>query len=150
MHPTIEIRNQGQEIVSTTYWRTEHARRYLAYLSINAGALRLLWPGHAGDMTALLERASHAVLSRGPWPLEGVPDALELMLEDGSGAPWAAHMDARQADRLWTSADDGRALPLIVYGRGATPAGVAELGRLSCLLRRVPSLPCLKAAPLPD
>lgn len=40
----ITISNDGQKIVSTNYWDTEHAKRGFLYLSWNAGAGRLLLP----------------------------------------------------------------------------------------------------------
>ncbi|MDX9788933.1 MAG: hypothetical protein RBT11_19320 [Desulfobacterales bacterium] len=38
----IQISNDGPEILSTNYWETEHAKKGFLYMSINAGAFRLL------------------------------------------------------------------------------------------------------------
>jgi len=115
----IRIINDGPRIVSTDYWSTEHARRGLVYLSINAGAVRLLLPDTiATDIVEEARCADSAVVSRGPWEAEGGRDSLEVLFEDGSDSPFALHLDARQADRLWLPADDGREVTLSLWGRG--------------------------------
>ena len=40
----ITIENNGPGILSTNYWGTPHAEKGYCYLSINAGAFRLLGP----------------------------------------------------------------------------------------------------------
>ena len=41
---TTLITNRAEEVISTTYWQTGHARRGYLYLSFDAGALRVLAP----------------------------------------------------------------------------------------------------------
>jgi hypothetical protein len=56
----LQIQNAGPEILATTYWQTEHARRGYLYLSFNGGALRVLVPEPIG------RRPGAAAPGRGP------------------------------------------------------------------------------------
>jgi hypothetical protein len=53
----ITVENDGQEIVGTNYWNSEYFRRGAVYLSVNAGAFRLLVPPQIplDDMVAAQE-----------------------------------------------------------------------------------------------
>lgn len=118
MSELVEITNDGPAITRTSYWRTPHARRGLLYLSVNAGALRILVPTPTGHLLADL-------------PAIGTPVELErsayqdsetyrfLWLDDPRN-PYAVEIDQRQCDRRLPRAEDGRILPLIWY----TPVGV--------------------------
>jgi hypothetical protein len=138
----IRIDNEGQRVAATDYWSTEHAARGLAYVSINAGALRLLLPEQIAPQTIVAARAArYAVLSRGPWSDHGGREGLELMLEDGSAEPWCLHLDARQCDRRWPASDDGRALPLTLWVAGVERESAQQVGELTVHLRSVPAIP---------
>ena len=113
----ITIRNEGQVIVSTSYWSTEHARRGLLYLSINAGACRLLVPA-----VVTLQLLSDL-------PPVGTPCDLaravlsgratyQLAWDDGAPDPYVVEIDQRQCDRLLLRSENGRVLPLIWYSQG--------------------------------
>lgn len=133
----IFIVNDGPRIVRTTYWQTEHARRGLLYVSVNARAFRLLVPDAARVVVHEMQaaRANYAIVTRGPWRGQ---DALEILLEDGSDSPYAVHVLAAQCDRLPAPQDAGRTdLRLLVY----TPAGLAC--EFPARYRLAPVLPCL-------
>lgn len=110
----IEIVNDGSRIVSTTYWQTEHARRGMLYLSVNAGAFRLLVPSAiAAEAPEMCRGARYVLVTRG---LYQGRDAIELLFEDGSDSPYAVHIDARQVDRIPARGDSGRTdLRFLVY-----------------------------------
>lgn len=111
----------------------------LLYVSVNAGAFRLLVPdAHAaliGDMCG--PTVAYVVVTGGRYA--GRP-ALELMWEDGSDAPFSIHIDARRVDRLPAANDEGRTdLRLLVY---VQPGTVACAG--PARYRRADLLPYLK------
>ena len=74
------IENDGPEILSTNFWQSALARAGTFYLSTNAGAFRLLVPTqHQGSLREM-RRAHTCIVSRGPWPAQRLPEALELPL----------------------------------------------------------------------
>lgn len=143
----LRIDNDGQRVVSTTYWTTEHAARGLLYLSVNAGAFRLLVPPSIeSHVLPGFGGATSAVVSRGPWPAEGLADALEILLDDGSDEPWSCHLDPSQCDRLPLDADALRPWSLTVWVRGEGNTGARCLLELPCQYRRSTRLPDLRPA----
>ena len=76
----LRIENDGPLILSTNFYHTDLARRGLFYLSLNAGAFRLLVPPQHLGAVREMRTARDVVVSRGPMTLEGraLPDALEL------------------------------------------------------------------------
>ena len=94
------IRNQGQILVETNYWDSPHAQAGHFYLSWNAGAGRLLIPDAQKAILRELRGAREVIVSRGPSVNEGGRDALELLWEDGSDAPFVVHLVAEQTVRL--------------------------------------------------
>jgi hypothetical protein len=138
MSTQVIIANDGAEITSTNYWQTEQAQKGLFFLSINAGCMRLLVPNtQLGMLRDMTENVREVVLTRGT--LDGVADAVELMFEDGSDTPFYMHIGPAQADRMWTSQDEKRQWPFVIW----TMTGkVASFDR--CFLRRTSRLPYLK------
>lgn len=92
----LEIVNAGAEIKSTNYFDTAHALRGLYYVSWNASSARVLVPDVQLGALDEMRTGRICVISRGK--LYGV-DALELMFDDGSDAPFALHIEMRQTDR---------------------------------------------------
>ncbi len=143
----ISITNDGAAITATTYWQTEHAARGVLYVSINAGAIRVLVPPVAEDaILPELRTARQVAVSRGPWPDQRRDDALEILWDDGSDTPFAVHLAIEQADRLPATADEGRRdLTCSVWTAGPDGAAVAR-GAWPCTYRRSPGLPDLRPA----
>lgn len=130
MSDLLSITNHGPLITASNYWQTEHAQRGLLYLSLNAGALRLLVPlsqRHAiSDMRPGAKHVVLSILARDRWPDKlRAPLAVEMktqsltpgntqpyvaewLVEDGSDSPWSCHLSAGQIDRLPTVDDVGR------------------------------------------
>lgn len=144
MPKILEITNHGPLITGSNYWQSEMAANGMLYLSVNAGAFRLLVPSvHRAVISDMRKGAKYAVLSF--LPLEKWQDGqycAEWMIEDGSADPWSCHLSPGQVDRCPTS--DDVAKPWI--------ASVWDLkkGRPHKCLERlahcqiVPSLPWLK------
>ena len=143
----MRIANDGPRIRSTDYWRTEHARGY-CYLSVNAGAVRLLVPPpRQGEIVAALRTAARASIY-----LAGARRValhrVTLILEDDSDAPYVLDVDAAQTDRALPPGEAGRWVTLLVYGPATDdPEGVALLATLPLLIRGVAVPPDL--SPLP-
>jgi hypothetical protein len=136
----IKIINDGPALVSTDYWRTEHCARGFAYLSINAGAARLMLPPALHSALADMRSAREVIISRGQLQPPGGrgQDALELMFEDDSDAPFALHMLMSQCDRTLPANDQGGGFDLVV----STEAG--EQLRLPARYRVVDVLPYMQ------
>lgn len=123
---TITNSNDGSAVISTTYWSTDHARAGLLYLSINAGAVRILVPRSATTLLADLPPVGTEVELRRR--VEGERTMLQILYLDIPTEPYEVAIDQRQSDR-WIAAEDlGRVLPLIWYGEGEGE-GVVEVRR---------------------
>ncbi len=126
----ISIVNGGPAIVSTTYWSTDHARAGLIYLSINAGALRLLVPDAVrGELLGSLPPVGtecDVAIDRGTVRVVWLDDPVE---------PYEIEIDARQCDRRPLPEDDGRVLSLVMYGAVGRD-GVVEIRREAATIRR--------------
>lgn len=122
----ITIKNDGQTITETTYWATPHADKGLLYLSINAGALRLLVPAASAQLLSELPPVgTPCELTRSR--LQG-EEAYRLAWLDDPEEPYEVEIDVRQCDRRLASAENGRILTLICYTRGVGD-GVREARR---------------------
>ncbi len=123
----ITIRNNGAIVLSTSYWRTEHARQGLLYLSINAATLRLLVPAAT---LALLEDlppvGTPCEITRAV--LDG-RETYQLAWLDDPTQPYVVELDRRQCDRRLPVAEDGRVLELRCYVHGDGTDGVREVRR---------------------
>ena len=140
----IRIDNDGPDIVATDYWATPNAQQGYFYLSINAGAFRLLIPDVRAAEIADWASAREVIVSRGPWPQAVRTDALELLFEDGTDSPYAIHMGLEQIDRLPLPRDvDREGDPPRWIFSAWTPAGRALV--LPCRYRIVTHLPYLRA-----
>jgi hypothetical protein len=111
----LSISNDGPRVVATNYFGTAAAVRLSAlYVSVNAGAFRLLVPDpRMIDATG----ATHVVVTRGKSPVDDWRDMLELLFEDGGDRPFVAQFGAESVDRMPAAADDGRTdLRCLGYG----------------------------------
>jgi hypothetical protein len=109
----LRIQNSGEQILSTNYWSTPHAARGYCYLSLNAGAVRLLVPASAE--LELPDRSDVGHVSVQIIGAERV-GLIHLVFEDGSTAPAYLSVDARQCDRVPPRSDLNRQTTLIAYG----------------------------------
>lgn len=134
----MKIVNDGPYIVSTTYWQTEHARRGLLYLSLNAGTFRLLVPDAlASEVPQMCQGTRYVIVTRGAMAMG---PTLEILFEDGSDAPYSIHLSMGQVDRLPLISDEGRTdLRFLIYVQPGTLAA-----EFPARYRRVERLPCLR------
>jgi hypothetical protein len=134
----LEIHNDGPAIVASNYWETEFARAGAVFLSVNAGAFRLLLPDAQKSGLADMRTASEVFISRGPWPDRGRSDAIELFFDDGSDNPFCLHFGTEQIDRMPLDSDVGRECVCSVWTRG--PKLELSLPALYRLSERLPDL----------
>lgn len=110
----IEFRNNGQEILQTNYWKTEHAKKGLVYLSWNAGAARLLVPKKIKSMLKEIKDSKYVIISRGNWA-EYDRDGIEILFEDNSDSPYCLHITTDQTDRLLPETDQGGGFVVAIW-----------------------------------
>lgn len=79
----LQISNANRQIVSTNFWQTDYDSRGLAYLSINAGAFRLLLPRRLEETIADMATGKIAVISM---PRNPCKYAVEIMPASVGGA----------------------------------------------------------------
>ncbi len=104
----IEIRNDGDLIAATNYWQTPYAAKGMAYLSINAGAFRLLLPPAMESSLKEMAGARSVIVSRGPWSEAGQAEAVEVLFEDDGPSPFVMLLGKGQCDRFPPEKDSGR------------------------------------------
>jgi hypothetical protein len=154
----IQISNHGPLITATNYWDSELAREGKLFVSVNAGAIRVLLPPQLyvalNDMRAVRE----CVLSRGPWSTHLTPEqalsmdlprsvetavleGIEIMWDDGSDAPYALHLTPASFDLLPAEPEPGREWLLSVWvAKDGSPHKSLER---KCHWRRVDQIPSL-------
>jgi len=132
------IENNGREIKNTNYWNSPHAKRGFLFLTWNAGAARLLVPGSARGILAEMRGAREVIVSRGPWIEQGRREALEMLWEDGSDAPFCLHLVAEQTDRLIPESDQGGGFIVSAWTRDG------KRGEWPGKYRVVPEIPWLQ------
>lgn len=136
----IVVENDGPRIVSSTYWGSSWERSGYLYVTLNDGTVRMLMPrGSEAIVKDLARGCRYAILSRGPWPDRDVPEAVEILFEDGSDTPFSFHLTPESFDVLPKEPPAGREWRLSVWTHGPRCAG-----EWPCRWRRVPRLPWLK------
>jgi hypothetical protein len=138
----LHVENHGPLITATNYWQTDAARAGALHVSVNAGAIRCLLPESMWSCIPDLRKSRHAVLSRGPWPAEGLAEAVEIMWEDDTEAPIAWHLSSESFSMLPAEPPVGREWIISAWvERDGRPHRALER---PCHWRRVERIPCLK------
>lgn len=105
---TIAVSNDGAKIVETNFFESEYAKSGKPFCSCNAGCIRVLVPSLQRGMIEEVRSAKYVILSRGPWPEMRLPDAVEMLFEDGSGSPFVLHLSPQSFDLLPGEPPPGR------------------------------------------
>lgn len=138
----IAVRNHGAILLWTTYWTSDLERAGQFYVSVNAGAIRILVPRRLATVINEWRPSDCVICSRGPWPDQGVEEAVELLFEDGTDAPFALHLTPASFDMLPGPPNPGREWVLSAWvEKKGRPHKALER---PCRWRRVPELPWLK------
>jgi hypothetical protein len=145
----LQIENHGPLLIASNFWGTEMERAGKFYLSINAGAFRLLVPRGQEPAVTEMATAQEVVVSRGPWPAEGRDEGIELLFEDGSDAPFCLHLSIESLDRLPLAEDAGREWVFTAWTAPRRGRPHKALER-PCWYRLVPKIPWLRAREIVD
>lgn len=139
----IIIQNDGPRIRMTNYFESEYARNGFYYLSINAGAFRLLVPDRQLSEIEEWKTAREVIVSRGPWPQHNRTDIVEILFEDDSDTPYIIHIGTEQIDWMPSDADqDVAGTPPRWRFAVLTKAG--KVMDLPCRYRHVDHVPWMK------
>jgi hypothetical protein len=138
----IRVTNHGPLLLSSNYWESELAAAGKLFVSVNAGAIRILLPPQLYGDLADMRSAPECVLSRGPWPAERQREAVEIMWDDGSANPYALHLTPASFDSLPGEPMLGREWILSVWTKKDSSPHKALERR--CHWRRVVRIPCLE------
>lgn len=136
MNNLITMINDGQRIIKTNYWQTEHAKQGFVYLSWNAGAGRLLIPENQTQIISEIKTGKYVIVSCGKWDGR---DAIELLFEDGTDTPYSINIVSGQTDRLLPETDQGGGFVISVWTENGKQL------ELPGKYREVESIPYLKA-----
>ena len=138
------IVNDKADIASTNYWEGELAANGIITISCNGGAIRVLLPPALYHAVPDMKTAAECVISRGPWPEMRQSDAVEILFDDGSDAPYAMFLGRTSfADAPPAEPTEGREWMLSVWMKSEAGRIYRALER-TCHWRRVSSIPCLK------
>ncbi len=81
----ITIGNDGQDIARTNYWETEPAFAGLCFVSINAGAIRLLVPKATEFYLMEMRTANQVTIERSQFDCK---ECIDVVFEDGTPNPF--------------------------------------------------------------
>ncbi len=137
----IEITNNGPLILSTNYWQSDYANNGYAFISPNAGAIRLLLPPNLSADIVSMRAAKNVVISIGKHD-EYLRDISEILFDDGTDYPYVQFIDLQQWQHLPSQKDyDKPACELTAWeDRRRVPHKVLTK---QCFLRRSNQLPDL-------
>lgn len=146
--PTLVIRNHGPLITSSNYWELPAAKAGKLFVSINAGAFRVLIPPALESAISDMLTAKECLVSRGPWAAMRLPDAFEILFDDRTADPFALHLSPESFDRL--PMDEDIAIPWVLTAWTAPRRGKPHRAlERPCWYRRVPAIPNLKPREAP-
>ena len=154
----IQISNHGPLITATNYWESDLARAGKVFVSVNAGAIRVLLPPQLYGALTDMRGAPECVLSRGPWTVDlaseqaqsmnlprsvetAVLEGIEIMWDDELDTPYALHLTPASFDLLPGEPEPGREWVLTVWtAKDGKPHKAMER---KCHWRRVDQIPSL-------
>lgn len=96
----IGIGNNRQEINETNYFDHFLAKKGYAFVSLNAGAFRLLLPDNLIHNLKDMKTAEYVIVSRGKCPQYDRDDMFEIMFEDHTDRPFIMFIDKTSFDMV--------------------------------------------------
>ncbi len=137
----LTITNNGQQIIETNYWQSFYAQSRMMFLTLNAGAFRLLVPHELESYITEFHTAKDVIISRGDWVQAKRPNAVEVLFDDHTITPFAVTLCSGQIDRLPVSSDVGKEYVFTAWVWREKPVCVY---RNDCFYRTVARIPYLK------
>lgn len=139
----LQVESHGPLITKTNFWESPFAKRGEILVHPSAGAFRLLIPESRETELVEMMTARECLVSRGPWPAQGLDDGMEILFDDRTDDPYALHLEIRSF--FTVPADADIAIPWVLSAwtrpRRGKPHKAFER---PCWYRRVPSIPWLK------
>jgi hypothetical protein len=142
----LTIANHGPEIIRTNFFDLSEASFGKIFISINAGAFRLLVPPMKEGELVEMQTAKYCVVSRGPIEAMGLADGFEILFDDGSPTPYAIHLSTDCFDRLPLAQNEQHEWTLSAWTAGYHGRPHKAFER-PCWYRIVPCLPWMKPYP---
>jgi hypothetical protein len=139
----VHTRFEGEDLVASDYWDGVLPTRGVLYCAMHAVGVALLVPPSLEHTLREMRTGREVIVTRGPWPERRQADAVELMWEDDSIAPFAVQLSVSQCGGLGTLSGDRPVLMCRVYIRGRD-GGPQLAGTWRARFRRAESLPCLR------
>jgi hypothetical protein len=112
----ITFENDEKEIIATNYYQTELNTHNKFYVSLNAGAFRLLIPETLTEKIIYELNLSKKILifrKKLSFGLIG----FQILLDDGSSNPFIFEFTENSFDRLPIREDSGRKFTFLAYGK---------------------------------
>ena len=134
----IMVENNHAELVGTNYWETEMPKHGYFFLSINAGAFRLLVPENQEHVIEEFKTGEYCIISKGPSPSPIHPFMMELVFEDHTVTPYQLTICAGQVERNLPGTDAGKKFKLSVWTKGCKK--VLEMDAYFRIVNRIPYL----------
>jgi hypothetical protein len=138
------VSNDGPLITATNFWDLPEQTLGKFYVSLNAGAFRLLVPDVHRDSVDEMATAKGVAVSRGPWPAQGLGDAFELLFDDGTSNPFALHVSPQSFDRVPTAENVAGDWAFTAWTRPRRGGGPHLALRRPCRYRLSTRLPDLR------
>ncbi len=106
---TIIIKNDGKEIISTNYFDSKLNKRGKYYISLNAGAFRLLIPDvYVDEIKRELKLAKRIVITRKALQIDAEVQGFEILLDDKSEDPYIFQFSENSFDRIPEKNDENK------------------------------------------
>ncbi len=134
----LQIKNLKSSIISTNYWSTDYAMYGYYFLSINAGAFRLLVPDQHIKVIKEFATAEYCIISKGPAIAPASDFTLELLFEGHTQTPYMLCLSSEQVDRVPGKTDEGRCFPLTIWKNPCQK--VIEMDAYFRVVNRIPYL----------
>ena len=136
----VRIINNGMDIVSTNYWELPMEDAGQFYVSLYAGAFRVLVPtSYEEKLVPEIMKAKKAIVSRGPWPEQDRDDGIEILFENDTESPFFMHLSVDCFDRLPSKSDSGATFVLSVWTKED-----GKVREMSAGFRMAPKIPCFE------
>lgn len=139
---TILIGNKGPRITTTNYWGSSLEAAGIFYVSVNAGAIRLLVPRGFEDEVEEMKTAKQVVVSRGMDTQNGNKDSLEILFDDHSDDPFVIFSPIEACDRPFTEEGPLTEFTVWTLKNGFPKCRITRRG----VYRKVDFLPCMDPA----
>jgi len=119
------IGNKGAAVASTNYWMTEYAENGIYFMSVNAGACRLLVPSSEAEDVEEMATGGQVQITVG-FSVEHQQHCMEIVFFDGTDSPFHLLIGCNQWDMIPKAGDRWR-FTVWVEGDGGQPVPVLDL-----------------------